>query len=190
MAFQLCNIISFQAVHDDLNTQNDRQDIDMTGTGGAPQAPPVTPPAVPPVTSAAAPPPALVSELPLYLHGTLCTMAFQLCNIMSFQAVHHDLNTPNDPQDIEMTSSEEDVVHVHDTYGTHNSDDDSDDSAPCHSPSHLFYNSDNEYGLDDGEGNIKAPLMLHQNYAAPQQPPDTCPMTSSDDDDDNADDDE
>jgi hypothetical protein len=70
-------------------------------------------------------------------------MAFQLCNIMSFQAVHHDLNTPNDPQDIEMTSSEEDVVDVHDTYGTHNSDHDSDDSAPCHTPSHLYFNSDN-----------------------------------------------
>jgi hypothetical protein len=75
---------------------------------------------------------------------------------MSFQAVDVAQNTQNDPEDIEMTSSD---------------------------LSHLYFNSDNEYGLDDRKGNIAAPLMLHQHHHGPQEPPDTCPMTSSDDDD-------
>jgi hypothetical protein len=141
----------------------------------------VTSPALRPVTSPSAvqqvSPPPLVSLLPLYLHGTLCTMSLQLCNVMPFQAERYG--------PIEMTSSEDDLIDEHDNYAVDTSADDSsvEELAPDGSRpgdlSRQWFNSSNDFGLDDGNGNIPPPLVLHQGPHVPQEPPDNCPMTSS-----------
>jgi hypothetical protein len=102
---------------------------------------------------------------------------------------------------IEMTSSEDDseddVIDEHDNYAVDISADDSsvEEVAPDGSRrgdlSRLCgFNSANDYGLDDGKGNIPPPLVLHQGPHVPQEPPDNCPMTSSSssDSDDDTDD--